>query len=234
MTDEEGSVLDIILMGGLWLEAGAWNEVAAELIRLGHNPIVLRLPGVEDRSTSATLEDQVETAVAAVDAAHRPLVVGHSAASTLAWMVADRRPADISGVVMIGGFPARDGEKYAAFFDLVDGVMPFPGWQPFEGPDSDDLDDETKERIEAAAIPVPAGVSHGTVVLREPRRHDVPLHLICPEFSPDDVKAWVDAGEVPELEAAGDYSLLDIDSGHWPMYTKPEELAGMLAVIAST
>ena len=46
---------------------------------------------------------------------------------------------------------------------IADGAMPFPGWEPFEGPDSADLDDETKRAIASAAIPVPEGVAKGTV-----------------------------------------------------------------------
>src|SRR5690554_743787 len=96
---DEGSTVDIILMAGLWLDAGAWDEVVAELRDLGHEPRALRLPGVDDRSDSVTLEDQVQAALAAVDGANRPLLVGHSAACTLAWIVADRRPDDVAAVV---------------------------------------------------------------------------------------------------------------------------------------
>lgn len=228
----EGNRMDIVLMPGLWLDSSAWDQVAAELRRLGHNPIAVPLPGTDDRSTSATLDDQIQAAVSAVDAADRPLVVSHSAACALAWIVADRRPDDISGVVLIGGFPSADGEQYAPYFELVDGVMPFPGWEPFEGPDSYDIDEETKKRMADEAIPVPAGVSHAVISLGDPRRYEVPVHMICPEFTPDDVKGWMAEGSLPELAATTNYSLIDFDSGHWPMYTKPVELAGALAEIA--
>ena len=49
---------------------------------------------------------------------------------------------------MIGGFPKADGESYADFFEPVDGQVAFPGWEPFAGPDSDDLDDEMKAEVE--------------------------------------------------------------------------------------
>ena len=79
--------------------------------------------------------------VAAVDAAPRPpLVVGHSAACTLAWLAADARPGRVAATALVGGWPASDGELYSDFFELTDGVLPFPGWAPFEGPDSADLD----------------------------------------------------------------------------------------------
>ncbi len=128
--------MDIILIAGLWLPRSIWADVDAELKQLGHRVLPVALPGVDDASTTATLADQVAATLAAVDAADRPMVVGHSAACTLAWMMADQRPDAIDRVVLVGGFPSDDGEAYADFFPIIDGVMAFPGWGPFEGPDA--------------------------------------------------------------------------------------------------
>ncbi|HKX75842.1 MAG TPA: alpha/beta hydrolase [Acidimicrobiia bacterium] len=220
--------MDIILVAGLWLPSSIWSEVVAELARYQHRAIPVALPGVDDGSAAATLEDQVEAVLAAVDAADRPLVAGHSAASTLAWLAADRRPEAIRGIALIGGFPAADGDKYADFFPTTDGVMPFPGWEPFEGADSADLSEAQKEQMAAVTVPVPEGVSKGVVHLSDPRRYDLPVVLVCPEYTPDQARAWIDAGELPELARATRVSFVDIDSGHWPMVTCPAELARVL------
>lgn len=226
--------MDILLIAGLWLDRSAWDEVVPALEALGHHPVPLTLPGQGDGSTSATLDDQVAAVLAAVDASsERPMVVGHSAASTLAWLAADARPERVAKVAFIGGFPSADGETYAAFFDSKDGVMPFPGWGPFEGPDSADLDGEAKRRIASAAIPVPDGVTKGVVRLADERRFDVPVVLVCPEFTPAQAQAWISAGDVPELAKAKHLEFVDIDSGHWPMVTKPVELARLLAAAAA-
>ena len=37
------------------------------------------------------------------------------------------------------------------------------------------------------------------------------------------------AGEIPELAQAEDVTLVDLDSGHWPMLTRPVDLADLLA-----
>ncbi len=220
--------MDIILIAGLWLPASIWADVTAELAALDHRPIALALPGVDDRSADASLDDQLTAALAAVNAAQRPLVVGHSAACTLAWLVADRRPDAIAGLVMIGGFPAAHGTSYADFFPAVDGAMGFPGWGSFEGPDSDDLDYDARTRIESVAVPVPATVSTATVELFDNRRFGVPVVLVCPEFSPEQAKAWLAEGQVPELANAEHLSFVDIDSGHWPMVTRRVELARLI------
>jgi pimeloyl-ACP methyl ester carboxylesterase len=220
--------MDILLVAGLWLRRGVWDDTARALRRLGHVPVPVALPGVDDGFTVATLEDQVEAVLAEVDGADRPLVVGHSAACALAWIVADRRPETVSSVALIGGFPSGDGQAYADVFPVIDGVMPFPGWEPFEGADAADLDARARRRIASDAVPVPEGVARGTVRLRDERRFDVPVLVVCPEFTPDQARAWVDGGEVPELARARRVSYVDMATGHWPMVTQPEALARVL------
>ena len=226
--------MDILLIAGLWLDGSAWDDVAPELEKLGHRPVALTLPGQGDGATSATLDDQVAAVLRAVDVAPEPpLVVGHSAACTLAWLAADARPDTVAGVALIGGFPSADGEAYADFFETTDGVMRFPGWGPFEGADSADLDEESRRTFTTAAIPVPEGVTKGVVHLSDERRFDVPVVLVCPEFDPAQARAWIDEGELPELARARHLDLVDIDSGHWPMLTRPKELAELLAAAAT-
>lgn len=226
--------MDIILIAGLWLDGSAWDDVVPALRELGHRPVPLTLPGQGDGQASATLADQVATIVAAVDSASGPpLVVGHSAACSLTWLAADARPEGVAGVVLVGGFPAADGEAYADFFEPVDGAVPFPGWGPFEGPDSADLDEEARRRFQAAAIPVPVGVATAVVQLEDERRFGLPVVLVCPEFGPAQVQEWIAAGELPELARVEHLDLVDIDSGHWPMLTEPVELARLLAEAAA-
>jgi pimeloyl-ACP methyl ester carboxylesterase len=227
--------MDILLIAGLWLDGSIWADVAAALEDRGHRPVALTLPGQGDGSASATLDDQLAAVLAAVDsAASAPMVVGHSAASTLAWLAADARPQRVAKVTLIGGFPNADGASYADFFPVVDEAMPFPGWEPFEGADSADLDQEMRARIADAAIPVPAGVSKAVVRLSDERRYDVPVVLVCPEFTPAEAQQWIDAGEVPELAKAKRLELVDIATGHWPMVSAPAELARVLAAAATS
>jgi pimeloyl-ACP methyl ester carboxylesterase len=226
--------MDILLIAGLWLDGSAWDGVVPALEALGHRPVPLTLPGQGDGSASATLDDQVAAVLATIDSASEgPMVVGHSAACTLAWLTADARPEKVAKVALIGGFPSADGEPYADFFEPKDGVMPFPGWGPFEGPDSADLDEETRHNIASAAIPVPEGVTKGVVRLADERRFDVPVVLLCPEFTPAQAQEWIDAGDVPELAKVKHLDFVDIDSGHWPMFSAPVELARLLAAAAA-
>lgn len=220
--------MDVLLIAGLWLDGSAWEDVASSLRALGHRPVPLTLPG-------QSLDDQVAAVVAAVDAAAgKPVVVGHSMAASLAWLAADARPDGVAAVVLVGGFPVADGRPYAEGFEMRDGVMPFPGWATFEGPDSADLDEQARCAIADAATPVPEAVARGVVRLVDERRFEVPVVVVCPEFTAEQARKWIQAGDLPELAKVKKVDFVDIDSGHWPMFTKPAELAGILAAVAES
>lgn len=79
---------------------------------------------------------------------------------------------------------------------------------------------------------MPAGVTKGVVRLTDERRFDVPVVVVCPEFTPAQAQEWINAYDAPELAQAQHVDFVDIDSGHWPMVTKPTELARILAEAA--
>ncbi len=219
---------DLVLLAGLWLPGDIWRPVVGELTALGHRVHVPTLPGTDDGDTAATLDDQLSTVLTMVDALPNPMLVGHSAAATLAWLAADRRPERVSRVAMVGGFPGSSDSPYADFFPIADGTMPFPGWDPFAGPDSADLDEAAREAMAAVMVSVPENVARGVVRLVDQRRFEVPVTLVCPEFDVTEARAWIADGEVPELASVLDLSYVDIDSGHWPMVTCPVVLAHLL------
>ncbi|MFJ5921732.1 alpha/beta fold hydrolase [Kitasatospora sp. NPDC092948] len=221
--------MDILLIGGLWLDGTAWDAVTPVLDELGHRPRPLTLPA----APATTLDEQLAAVLAAVDAADGPvMVVAHSAHCTLGWLAADARPEKVASVALVGGFPQQDGAAYADFFEIRDGVMPFPGWGPFEGPESADLDESLRQQIAADAVPVPEPVARAVVRFTDPRRHDVPIAMVCAEYTPDQVRDWVAGGHAPELAHAKHVEYLDLDSGHWPMFSRPTELARLLAALA--
>lgn len=225
--------MDIVLIAGMWLDGSAWTDVVPEIEKAGHRAVALTLPGQGDGNVDASYDDQVAAVLAAVDATDgQALVVGHSAGCSLAWVAADARPEKVGRVVLIGGFGVPDKELYFGFFEPVDGVVPFPGWEPFEGPDSDDMSAELKAEVAAGAIAVPAAVTQGVVSLTDERRFDVPVTLVCPEFSVAQAKEWVAGDDVPELSRTKNLDYVDIDSGHWPMFSQPVELARIIVEAA--
>jgi pimeloyl-ACP methyl ester carboxylesterase len=224
--------VDIILVPGLWLDGASWDPVRAYLVDAGHTVVALTLPGMESKSadrSEVTLEDHVAAVVEAVDTAAEPaVVVAHSAAASLAFCAADERPGKVRRVVYVGGFPLPDGERFMDGLQPQGDGVPFPGWEVFEGPDSADIDEPTKRELLERFIPSPVGVINGTVKLSDEGRYEVPATAICPEYSPDDLKEWIAAGELPELAKTVHLEFVDIDSGHWPQVTQPKKLADLI------
>lgn len=104
---ERNADMDIVLIVGLRLQESAWAGAAARLAERGHCPVPVALPGQGDGNRYATLADQVAAVLAAVDwAAGWPMVVGHSAASSLAWLGVDARPGKVARAAFVGaGLP---------------------------------------------------------------------------------------------------------------------------------
>lgn len=224
--------MQIVLIPGLWLDGASWDPVADRLTEAGHTVRALTLPGMESKDadrSGVTLEDHVAAVVEALDAATAPaLVVGHSAAAALAFCAVDARPEKVARVVYVGGFPVPDGQEFMGGLPPDGDGVPFPGWAAFEGPDSDDIDETTRHELLERFVPSPVGVLAGTVRLCDERRYDVPATAVCPEYSPDDLKQWIEAGELPELARTTHLELVDIDSGHWPQFTQPERFAEVI------
>ena len=224
----------LLLIPGFWFSGDLWGEVP-ELLAAEHelDVDVATLAGQGDGDAEATLDDQLAGLLEIVDEEAGPLVVvGHSAAATLAWLVADRRPERVNGVVLIGGMPATAGSAYAWFAEVVDGAAPFPGWEAFDESEIGDIAPADLERLASEAVAVPAGVAEAPVEYRDERRRDAPTLLVCPEFSPEQAREWIDGGDVPELAAARRLELVDLDAGHWPMVSAPSALAEVLAEFA--
>ena len=88
---------------------------------------------------------------------------------------------------------------------------------------------ELKAEVAASDPPGARRASpRATVHWTDERRHGVPLTLVCPEFSPAQAQEWIDSGDVPELADATALELVDLESGHWPMFTQPAALAALL------
>jgi molybdopterin-guanine dinucleotide biosynthesis protein A len=53
---------------------------------------------------------------------------------------------------------------------------------------------------------------------------------ICPEYTGDQLREWINEGEpsVQEFTKFRDLEYVDVSTGHWPQFTRPEELANAI------
>lgn len=224
--------MEIVLVPGLWLHGSSWDAVTPVLESAGHRVRALTLPGMESKDadrTGITLADQVAAVVAAIDEADGPvLLVGHSAGSGIAYAAVDARPDRVARAVYVGGFPTPDGEPTLAGLPAENGEVAMPDWAEVgEEANIVDFDEESLARFYADAIPAPEGVLTGVQRLSDERRYDVPVTAVCPEYTAEQLQAWVKDGEAPVAEFARirDVDYVDLPGGHWPQLTQPGKLA---------
>jgi pimeloyl-ACP methyl ester carboxylesterase len=225
--------MDIILIPGLWLEASSWNDVASDLEKAGHTVHPLTMPGVgvsADASSEIGIAEWVDSAVAAVDAVDRPVVVvGHSGGGNVAWGVADARPAVVTRVVFVDTVPPPSGSGISEF-ESVDGVVPFPGWDFFPDEDVSDLDEATRARTVPLTHSVPARVPTDEIVLSDEARHRVPITLLMGGLDQDAFEGVIDqwGPYADEFHAIADAEVVRIGSAHWPQFSVPSRLSELL------
>ena len=220
--------MDIVLVPGLWLDGSSWDAVIPHLERAGHTPRPLTLPGLESREADRSgvgLQDHVDAVVSAIDAAEgKVLLVGHSLGCAVAGLALDARVDRVAHVVHVGGWPAAEGSALAGWADTDGGDLPLPPLTDF---DEADLRDVDTDDFVARAIPSPASLKTDVAHYSDERRYAVPTTAVCPEYTADQLREWMAAGEpnVAELTRIADLRFVDVPTGHWPQLTKPRELA---------
>jgi len=233
--------MDIILIPGLWLDGSSWEKVVPVLEQAGRRTHPITLPGMEspdaDRS-GITLRDHVDAVIAVIDsvdpAAGKVVLVGHSAGTAIAHAAVDARPERVARVVYVGGFPTGDGAAVADGYPAENGEVPLPDWSAFEDADLADLDDTARAKFRARAIPSPAHVTRDPQQLTDERRYDVPVTVIATEFTSEMLRTWIAQGAQPvrEFTKIRDVDYIDLPTGHWPQFTRPEDLGR--AILGST
>jgi pimeloyl-ACP methyl ester carboxylesterase len=225
----------IVLVPGFWLGAWAWDEVAEVLRADGHDVTALTLPGLEsadaDRS-SIGLADHVDAICEAVTAAGRPVVLAvHSGAGASGYAVSDRIPEQIAAMVYVDSGPATGALD--PNFDAVE--LPLPAQEDLAKEENlDGLSEEQLETFRRRAVPEPGGALRDAAELTNDARLDVPSTAICTGFTSDQYKdaikegyAWL--GGFAELR---NVTWIDLPTSHWPMWSRPQELAAIIGDVA--
>lgn len=226
----------IILVPGFWLGAWAWDEVAASLREGGHDVTPLTLPGLEsvdtDRS-SITLTDHVDAICAAVTAAGRPVVLAvHSGAGAPGYAATDRIPDQIAAMVYVDTGPAK-----GALDPDFDGVeKPLPSAEELaESENLDGLTDEQLATFRRRAVPQPGTALRQAADLTNESRRDVPSTIVCTGFTSQQYKEALQDGYpfLAGLAELRDVTYVDLPTSHWPMWSRPQELATIIADITA-
>jgi pimeloyl-ACP methyl ester carboxylesterase len=226
----------IVLVPGFWLGAWAWDEVAEALRADGHDVTAVTLPGLEspqaDRS-AIRMSDHVDAVCEAVNAAAAPVVLAvHSGTGFAGYAASDRVPEQIAAMVYVDSAPG-----VGAMDPDFDGVeMPLPSPEQLEADENlDGLSAEQLETFRQRAVPQPGGVLREGAALTNDARRDIPSTVICTGFPSDQLKAYAEEHNPPWLAGLAelrDVTWIDLPTSHWPMWSRPRELAAIIGDVA--
>jgi pimeloyl-ACP methyl ester carboxylesterase len=241
-----------LLVPGAWLGGWAWWDVAARLRAQGHDVYPVTLTGLGERVHLARPEVDLETHIADVvntvqwNDLDEVILAGHSYAGTVITGVADRIPDRLSQLVYVDSAPLGNGmamtdlyppDALAALRQAVaesgeDWLYPFPGFARLAADTSiAGLGEREQAAVTARATPHPWATY--TQRLRLERTDETaPYRQVL--IACDDMRGLVAAG-VPQIAAltAPPWHYLELETGHWPMFSAPAELAEMLSGLAA-
>jgi pimeloyl-ACP methyl ester carboxylesterase len=232
----------VVLVPGFWLGAWAWDDVVPHLEAAGLVPHPVTLPGLEPGSTAAeraavTREDHVGAVAELVDGLDGAVVlVGHSGGGPVVQQVVDRDPARVRRVVYVDTGPLVDGAALNPGLPDDAADVPLPSWGELadQGSSTDGLDDAALATFRERAVPTPAPVARGAVHVSDPARLAVPATVVCSSI-PSTVLAELATPGPPlhtELGEIADLTYVDVPTGHWPMLSRPRELADAIVAAA--
>jgi pimeloyl-ACP methyl ester carboxylesterase len=195
----------------------------------------MTLPGLDANDperAAATLDKQ---AAAIIDLVGGPeagdqavVLVAHSGANGPVSLALDRHPELVRRVVWVDSGPVAAGTGFASDLpeDMVE--LPLPPFDVLGAQASlDGLSPADLDRFRAKAVPEPGAVLRQPVELTNAARHRIPTTLVCCSLPGEQVLELARAGHpmfaaVAELD---DLDVVDLPTGHWPMWSRPRDLA---------
>lgn len=228
-----------VLVPGFWLGGWAWDAVAAELRAAGHRVTAVTLPGLapgDDRAAVRWSDQVAALADLVAEAGPDPVLVAHSGAALAVTGVLDRAPGSVGRVIWVDSGPTADGTISDPEVAPEVTEIPLPDFDDLAagGASLVGLTEMDLVEFRARAVPQPAAVVREPVVLLDERRRDVPATLIACSIPAATVQELAQRGHpmFSEVAHCSDFAFVELPTGHWPMFSRPRELAQLL--IAAT
>jgi pimeloyl-ACP methyl ester carboxylesterase len=232
-------MVKFVLIPGAWLGSWAWKDVTSSLEKKGQAAYPVTLTGMGDRVHLATKDVGMETAIQDVMNVIKYgdlddfVLVGHSFAGKVAAAVADRAHENVAKVIYVDAFrpervrsPQGGFNPSSEFGPPPQGGFSIPLTEGIVDRIGKDVKGPNREWMMSKATPWPVKLATDPITLSKNYDQVKEAYVFCSQ-SGDPVDEII-AGKWGKLE--GPYSV--IESGHWPMITKPEELAKDLVSLA--
>lgn len=231
----------VVLVHGAWHTAESWALVTAELVARGHDVRAVDLPA--DRPGVGTREN-VDAVVAAAGADRGIVLVGHSLGGLTVPVAAQELGPRVAAMVLVAALVPRPGSSWRDRLRAEPGVMS-PGfgrgqvrgedgtthWPPAAA--ADELYAGVAEECSAAAVAAAvAGLRpQDWTITREvtPLVEWPAVRTVRVVCGADRV---VDAGWSRSSGAVPGAEVVEMAGGHFPMLTRPVELADLIDSVA--
>lgn len=221
---------NFVLVAGARLGAWAWDDVVPYLRAAGHGAHPVTLSGLaEKRGVPAGQQTHVQDIVDEVEGRdlREVVLVGHSYAGIPVGQAAERIGDRLARVVFVDSSVPADGEAFvSAWADggaMVKASIAENGgfWplMPATHYDGHGLTDEQIARIVAGSTPHPGATLTEPAVLARPLDELPATYIQCVLDEPEP------SDDVAKLLASKHWRLIEMDTGHWPMFSQPRELA---------
>ncbi|MGV9320322.1 alpha/beta fold hydrolase [Streptomyces sp. NPDC003660] len=225
---------NFVLVAGIRLGSWAWDDVVPHLREAGHGAHPLTLSGLaEKRGVPAGQQTHVQDIVDEVERLdlREVVLVGHSYAGVPVGQAAERIGDRLARVVFLDSSVPADGRPFVSAWPDGGAAMEAAiarnegFWPPIPTShyDGHDLTEEQITRIVAGSTPHPGRTLTEPAVLERPLSSLSATYVLCDPAGEDEPE-----GEIAQLVADGHWRLVRMDTGHWPMFSRPRELAQVL------
>ncbi len=225
-----------LLVHGGWAGGWQWREVATRLRAAGHDVYTPTLTGLGERVHLANPEIDLEThiqdilMVLAYEDLHDVILVGYSYSGMVVTAVAERAPERLAHLVYLDAFVPGDGESLSALIGpeltafLEQVARDYgDGWRlPHDPPDA------------PRRTPQPIKPMYQTVAVANPAAAAIPRTFI---YCTQEKEVMGPMG-IPLMQAAtrakadDRWRYRELNTGHIPVETTPQELADLLLEVA--
>ncbi|MGO2536166.1 MAG: alpha/beta fold hydrolase [Brachybacterium tyrofermentans] len=229
----------VVLVPGYWLGGWAWEEVVQHLHDANVSATAVTLPGMDPgdpERASRGLEEQadhLERLVTELVAESGPVVlVAHSGGNLPVMRLLGRSPELVAHVVWVDSGPQLDGTIGAPDLpsDISEVALP-PYEELAETASLEGLTARQLDCFRERAVPQPAAVMREPLHLETEGWRDLPATMVCCSLTSQDVQGMAGQGHpmMAPVTAVRDLELVDLPTGHWPQWSRPDDLATLLA-----
>ena len=231
-------MITFVLVPGAWLGGWVWKKVIPLLEERGHKAHAVTLTGMGERVHLAARDLGIETAIQDVlnvieyNDLNDFVLVGHSFAGKVVAAVADRAPKKVRMILYLDAFRPQKVTTPQGSFDpnefgrFKPGEWTIPLTEAILDNIGKDVQGPDRKWMLSKATPWPMKHSSEPVTLSKNFDSVKSAYIFC-----------TGSGDPVDEILKGKWGKLDgphrvIESGHWPMITKPAELAEDMLALA--